>query len=70
MLSGNLAVSFDLILRSVQYEDALKAFTKQQRDEEKHKISIKDIELQRFIRSLENHPFFVGQINLCLIFVA
>lgn len=67
-LSVSLAVSFDLIFRSAQYEDALKAFTKQQRDEEKHKISIKDIELQRFIRSLENHPFFVGQIKFMFNF--
>ena len=46
----------------------LKAFTKQQRDEEKHKISIKDNELQRFIRRLENHPFFVGQIKFMFDF--
>ena len=67
-LSGDLAVGFDLIFGSGQYEDALKAFTKQQRDEEKHKISIKDDELQRFIRNLENHPFFVGQIKFMFDF--
>lgn len=67
-LSGDLAVGFDIIFRSDQYEDALKAFTKQQRDEEKHKISIKDNELQRFIRRLENHPFFVGQIKFMFDF--
>lgn len=67
-LSGDLAVGFDLIFRSDQYEDALKAFTKQQRDEEKHKISIKDSELQRLIRRLENHPFFVGQIKFMFDF--
>ena len=67
-LSGDLDVGFDLIFRSVQYEDALNAFTKQQRDEEKHKMSIKDDELQRFIRNLENHPFFVGQIKFMFDF--
>lgn len=67
-LSGDLAVRFDLIFESDQYEDALKAFTKQQRDEEKHKISIKDDELRRFIRRLENHPFFVGQIKFMFDF--
>lgn len=67
-LSGDLTVGFNLIFRSGQYEDALKAFTKQQLDEEKHKINIKDNELQRFIRSLENHPFFVGQIKFMFDF--
>lgn len=67
-LSGDLAVRFDLIFGSGQYEDALKAFTKQQRDEEKHKLNIKNAELQRLIRSLENHPFFVGQIKFMFDF--
>ena len=54
-LSGDLAVGFDIIFRSDQYEDALKAFTKQQRDEEIRRV------LQILSRRTKNNPVLIGE---------
>lgn len=43
-------------------------FNQQQLAEEKLKSQVQDEELQRFMRKLENHPFFVGQIKFLFDF--
>ena len=43
-------------------------FYQQQLAEEKLKSQVLDEELQRFMRKLENHPFFVGQIKFLFDF--
>ncbi|HJB71825.1 MAG TPA: DUF262 domain-containing protein [Candidatus Barnesiella merdigallinarum] len=43
-------------------------FYQQQLTEEKLKSQVLDEELQRFMRKLENHPFFVGQIKFLFDF--
>lgn len=47
---------------------SIKHFNQQQLTEEKLKSQVQDEELQRFMRKLENHPFFVGQIKFLFDF--
>lgn len=47
---------------------SIKHFNQQQLAEEKLKSQVQDEELQRFMRKLENHPFFVGQIKFLFDF--
>lgn len=46
----------------------IKYFHQQQLAEEKLKSQVQDEGLQRFMRKLENHPFFVGQIKFLFDF--
>ncbi len=47
---------------------SIKHFNQQQLAEEKLKSQVQDEELQRFMRKLEDHPFFVGQIKFLFDF--